>query len=110
MRCILYSGYNMEGDIEISLWMLKNISRVSKTIKWNVFQHKKRNFVSPSNHVLFFFNYYIDTNEILNRFLLISRTCHNLKNGRSMKPVKCEWNTKSYCSAVKGFNKKNNGL
>ena len=35
---------------EISLRVLKNISRVSAA----QFQHEKRNFVSPSDHVIFF--------------------------------------------------------
>ena len=32
------------------------------------FQHEKRNFVSPSGHVMF---YYINTNELPNHFVLI---------------------------------------
>ena len=37
------------------------------------FQHEKRNFVSPSGHVMFF--YYINTNEIPNHFTLIVFWC-----------------------------------
>ena len=42
---------------EISLRVLKNISRVSAANEWNIFQHKKRNFVSPSGHVMFYLLY-----------------------------------------------------
>ena len=43
---------------EISLLVLKNISRECTPVNnCNVFQHQKRNFVSPSEHVIFF--YYI---------------------------------------------------
>ena len=38
---------------EISLWVLKNISRVSAYF----FQHEKRNLVSPSDHVMFYLLY-----------------------------------------------------
>ena len=37
---------------EISLLVLKNISLVRCTHSWNIFQHSKRNFVSPSGHVI----------------------------------------------------------
>ena len=37
---------------KISLWVLKNISRVSAANELNIFAHKKRNFVSPSSHVM----------------------------------------------------------
>ena len=33
---------------EISLRVLKNISRVSAANEWNIFQQEKRNFISPS--------------------------------------------------------------
>ena len=42
---------------EISLRVLKNISRVSAANEWNIFQHEKRNFVSPSGHVMFYLLY-----------------------------------------------------
>ena len=42
---------------EISLWVLKNISRVSAANEWNIFQREKRNFVSPSGHVMFYLLY-----------------------------------------------------
>ena len=42
---------------EISLRVLKNISRVSAANEWNIFQHEKRNFVSPSDHVIFYLLY-----------------------------------------------------
>ena len=42
---------------EISLQVLKNISRVSAANEWNIFQHEKRNFVSPSGHVMFYLLY-----------------------------------------------------
>ena len=38
---------------EISLRVLKNISRVSAANELNIFQHEKRNFVSQSGHVMF---------------------------------------------------------
>ena len=41
---------------EISLRVLKNISRVSVT-REIFFQHEKRNFVSPSGHVMFYLLY-----------------------------------------------------
>ena len=44
-------GYYMAAQgYEISLRVLKNISRVSAANKWNIFQHEKRTFVSPSGH------------------------------------------------------------
>ena len=42
---------------EIYLRVLKNISRVSAANEWNNFQHEKKNFVSPSDHVIFFLLY-----------------------------------------------------
>ena len=61
------------GLYEISLRVLKNISRVSTANELNIFQHEKRNFVSPSGHVTFYlfiylFIYYINTSEIPNHF------------------------------------------
>ena len=48
-------GYYMAAQrCEISLRVLKNISRVSAANKWNIFQHEKRTFVSPSGHVIFY--------------------------------------------------------
>ena len=38
---------------EISLRVLKNIARVSAANEGNNFKHEKRNFVSPSGHVMF---------------------------------------------------------
>ena len=40
--------YKVTRGYEISFRVLKNISRVSAVNEWNFFQHKKRNFVSPS--------------------------------------------------------------
>ena len=37
---------------EISLRVLKNISRVSVANELNIFQHSKGNFVSPRGHVI----------------------------------------------------------
>ena len=37
---------------EMFLLLLKNISRVSAANEWNIFQHSKRNFVSPRGHVV----------------------------------------------------------
>ena len=39
---------------EISLRVLKNISWVSAANEWNIFQQEKRNFTSPSGHVMFY--------------------------------------------------------
>ena len=39
---------------EISLQVLKNISRLSAVNEGNFFEHERRNFVSPSMHVIFF--------------------------------------------------------
>ena len=41
----------------------------------NIFQHKERTFVSPSNHVLFCFLYCINTSEIPNHLTLIVFSC-----------------------------------
>ena len=38
---------------EIFLRVFKNISQVSAANEVNIFQHEKRNCVSPSNHVMF---------------------------------------------------------
>ena len=59
-------GYYMAvWRYEISLWVVNYILRVGAVNKWNIFQHEKRNFVSPSNHVV---HYYVNTNEIPNHF------------------------------------------
>ena len=59
---MIYRGYYMAARrYEISLRVLKNISRVSAANEWNIFQHEKRNFVSPSDHVIFFLLYKILT-------------------------------------------------
>ena len=42
---------------EISLRVLKNISRVSAAKSEIFFQHEKRNLVSPSGHVMFYLLY-----------------------------------------------------
>ena len=53
-----YRGYYMAARrYEIYLRVLKNISRVSAANEWNIFQHEKKNFVSPSDHVIFFLLY-----------------------------------------------------
>ena len=55
---IIYRGYYMAARrYEISLRVLTNISRVSAANEWNIFQHEKRNFVSPSGHVMFYLLY-----------------------------------------------------
>ena len=58
LNCI-YRGYYMAAwRYEISLQVLKNISRVSAVNEWNIFfQHEKRNLVSPSGHVMFYLLY-----------------------------------------------------
>ena len=52
---------------EISLLVLKNISQVSAANECNIFQHEKRNYLSPSGHVTSSIHD-INTNEILNHF------------------------------------------
>ena len=48
-----YKGYYVAARrYEISLWVLKKILRVSAANEWNIFQHSKRNFVSPGGHVI----------------------------------------------------------
>ena len=37
---------------EISLRVLKHILQVSAANKYNTFQHEKRNYLSPSSHVM----------------------------------------------------------
>ena len=37
---------------EISLLVLKNISQVIAVNEWNIFQHLRRNFVSPRGRVI----------------------------------------------------------
>ena len=37
---------------EISLRVLKHILQVSVANKYNTFQHEKRNYLSPSSHVM----------------------------------------------------------
>ena len=55
---IINRGYYMAARrYEISLRVLTNISRVSAANEWNIFQHEKRNFVSPSGHVMFYLLY-----------------------------------------------------
>ena len=61
-------GYYMAVKrYEISLQVLKNVSRVSAANEWNIFEHEKRKFVSTSGHVIFYF-YYINTSEIPDHF------------------------------------------
>ena len=54
---------------EISLRVLKHILRVSAANKYNTFQHEKRNYLSPSSHVIW------NTIEITNHFTLIFFCC-----------------------------------
>ena len=43
---------------EISLRVMKNISQVSTANECNIFfQNEKRNFISPSGHVMFYLSY-----------------------------------------------------
>ena len=59
---------------EISLRLLKNISRASADNERNIFfQHEKRNFVSPSEHVKFYF--YVNIKQIPNHFTQIVFWC-----------------------------------
>ena len=45
------------GDTKFIFECWKNMSRVSAANEWNNFQHEKKNFVSPSDHVIFFLLY-----------------------------------------------------
>ena len=42
---------------EISLQVLKNISRLSAVNEWNIFSTQEENFVSRSGHVMFYLLY-----------------------------------------------------
>ena len=43
---------------EISLRVMKNFSQVSAANECNIFfQNEKRNFISPSDHVMFYLSY-----------------------------------------------------
>ena len=46
---------------EISLLVLRNISRVSAAIEGNIIHHSKRNFVSPRGHVISSISIYVST-------------------------------------------------
>ena len=51
-------GYYMAARrYKISLRVLNNISLVRCAHSWNIFQHEKRNFVSPRGHVMFYLLY-----------------------------------------------------
>ena len=51
-------GYYMAmWRYKISLRVLKIISLIRCIHSWNTFQHSKRNFVSPSGHVMFYLLY-----------------------------------------------------
>ena len=67
-------GYYMAAQkYKIFLQVLKNLSRVSRANEWNIFQHEKRNFVSPSDHVMLCLLYKHQWNTkpfYLNSFLL----------------------------------------
>ena len=62
LTCILYM-YNIEditwpeGDTKFLFEYWKNISWVSAANKSNIFEHKKRNFVAPRNHVMLYLWY-----------------------------------------------------
>ena len=61
MRLNIHRGYYMAARrYEISLRVIyhsSNISLVRCAHSWNIFQHEKRNFVSPSGHVMFYLLY-----------------------------------------------------
>jgi len=50
----------LHGCLEIQN-LSKILSRVSAANKWNIFQHLKRNFVSPHSHVILSIYYYSST-------------------------------------------------
>lgn len=81
--CTLREYYMTSWWYKISLRVLKNISQVSAANEWNIFQHKKRNFISPSSHGMFYLLLNINTNIIANHFRLIFfcyKRCDLLRN------------------------------
>ena len=58
---VLYLEYItlLHGDVKFLFSSWKNIEQVSATNEWNIFQHKKRNLISPSHHVIFLLLYKI---------------------------------------------------
>jgi len=85
----IYRGYHVAAQrYKICRWVLKNISRVVAVNECNIFQHEKINFVSPSNHVIFFLLHKIFTihNNICGNFLMIpkiSKVFQNLSVGQT---------------------------
>ena len=71
------------------LRVLKNISRVSAAHSWSVSQHSKINFISPSDHVIFFLhkiftlhnNVYGDFPKISDHFSKISKDLQQFARG-----------------------------
>ena len=54
IKKVTNNGYTMAVQKhKISLWLFKNISWVSTAPTWNIFQHKKGNFISRSRKVFF---------------------------------------------------------
>ena len=52
---IINRGYYMATwRYKISLWVLKNISRVSTMNAWSIFSTREEKFLSPSGHVVFY--------------------------------------------------------
>ena len=49
---IIYNITWLLRDTKFLFSCWRNISRVSAANKWNIFQHSKRNFVSPRSHVI----------------------------------------------------------
>ena len=88
---IIISGYYMAAwrhEFLFECW--KNISRVNE---WNILQHKKRNFVSPSGHEMFCLFYKHQWNTKPFRFLSPRKDeCVRTKKEQSTQPL----NTNSF--------------
>ena len=73
---------------EISLLVLKNISLVRCAHSWNIFQHSKRNFVSPRGHVI---SSIYSLNEIFMMFLYENRKKNPCQfSSRRLTRIKCQ--------------------
>ena len=68
--CMWILGFKgLKGKYRI----LHNTSQMSAANEWNIFQHEKRNFLSPSDYVMCnVLFYYISTNEILIYYVAIA--------------------------------------
>ena len=66
---VRYRGFYMAARrYEISLWVLKNISRVSAANEWSIFSTWEENFPISKRPCNVLFIIYLNTNEIPNHF------------------------------------------